>query len=189
MTEKRFWYALIAMAAILGSIWILASRVPESRDGIVSADLETAPRKGFLAPDFTLTTLDGGTVRLSDLRGQPVLINFWASWCGPCRSEMPHIQAAHKAHSGSGLIVLGVDQMEAPPVVARFVDEFQLTFPIPLDSEGEVSRAYQARGLPTSFFVDANGIIRDTFIGPMSAGHIESLLEGILSRNTSQSEG
>jgi peroxiredoxin len=189
MMEKRFWYGLIAVAAMLGGVWILASRVPEAQEGILDTSLETAPRKGFLAPDFTLTTLEGDTVRLSDLRGQPVLINFWASWCGPCRSEMPHIQAAHETHSKDGLVVLGVDQMESPPAVARFVNEFNLTFLIPMDSDGKVSRAYQARGLPTSFFVDADGIIRDTFTGPMSAGHIESLLDGILSERASESEG
>ena len=188
-TGKRFWYALIAIAVVLGGMWILISRVPESQVGITSEGLETAPRKGFLAPDFTLTTLDGDTVRLSDLRGRPVLINFWASWCGPCRAEMPHLEAAYEAHSDAGLIVLGVDQLESPPLVARFVEEFGLTFPIPLDRDGKVSAAYQARALPTSFFVDADGIIRDAFTGPMTAGLIESKLELILSNSAQGSEG
>jgi peroxiredoxin len=93
---------------------------------------------------------------------------------------MPHIQAAFEAYSDDGLIVLGVDQLESPPPVAQFVDEYNLTFPIPMDSDGDVSAVYQARALPTSFFVDANGIIRDTFIGPMTSGLIESKLESIL---------
>ena len=92
-----------------------------------------------MAPDFTLATLDGGSIQLSDLRGQPIFINFWASWCGPCRAEMPHIQAAYETYSDDGLIVLGVDQLESPPPVAQFVDEYSLTFPIPLDSDGDVS--------------------------------------------------
>jgi cytochrome c biogenesis protein CcmG/thiol:disulfide interchange protein DsbE len=189
MRDRRFWYGLIAVAVVLGGIWILASRVPESRGSMASEGLETAPRKGFLAPDFSLTALDGSTVRLSGLRGRPVLINFWASWCGPCRAEMPHIQAVFEAHSDEGLVVLGVDQLESPPAVARFVDEFDLTFLIPLDSNGKVSAAYQARGLPTSFFVDADGIIRDTFTGPMSPGFIESKLEEILATGTSGNGG
>ncbi len=187
--EKRFWYGLMVVAAVLGGLWIFASRVPDSQQKTAGRDVETAPRTGFLAPDFALTTLDGSTVRLSELRGNPVLINFWASWCGPCRSEMPHVQAAHENHSRHGLIVLGVNQRESPPAVARFVEEFNLTFAIPLDSDGAVSRSYQARALPTSFFVDGDGVIRGTFTGPMSAGHIESLLDGILPEGAAESEG
>jgi cytochrome c biogenesis protein CcmG/thiol:disulfide interchange protein DsbE len=183
-SDKRFWYAWIAIAILLGGTWILASRVPGSPEGVMSEDLGTAPRTGFLAPDFALTTLDGASVRLSDLRGRPVLINFWASWCGPCRVEMPHIQAAFEAHAEDGLVVLGVDQLESPPTVAQFVEEFGLTFPIPIDDDGQVSAAYQARALPTSFFVDTAGVIRDTFTGPMSSGLIESKLEMILSHGT-----
>lgn len=188
-TSKRFWHGLIALTIVLGSIWIVASRVPDSENAVVTEGLETAPRKGFLAPDFTLTTLDGSRVRLSDLRGKPVLVNFWASWCGPCRAEMPHIQAAFEAHADDGLIVLGVDQLESPPPVATFAKDFGLTFAIPLDEDGKVSATYQARALPTSFFVDRDGVIRDTFIGPMTSGLIESKLETILSNGTSGGEG
>jgi peroxiredoxin len=188
MQDKRFWYGLTAVAIVLGGFWILTSRVPQNQDSVVNGGVETAPRKGFLAPDFSLTTLDGSTVRLSDLRGQPVLINFWASWCGPCRAEMPHIQAAFEDHADDGLVVLGVDQLESPPSVAQFVEQFQLTFPIPLDADGEVSAAYQARALPTTFFVDADGIIRDTFTGPMSSGLIQSKLETILASRPSGSD-
>ena len=179
--DKRFWYGLIGVVVVLGGIWISMSRVPESETGAASEGLQTAPRSGFLAPDFTLTTLDGNSVRLGDLRGNPVLINFWASWCGPCRAEMPHIQAASEAHADDGLVVLAVNQMESPPPVARFVEEFALTFPVPMDSHGSVSATYRARALPTSFFVDADGVVRDTFTGPMSGGLLESKLKTILS--------
>lgn len=188
-TDKRFWQGLMAMAVILGGIWIFASRVPESQIGASNTSLETAPRTGFLAPDFTLTSLDGATVQLSDLRGSPVLINFWATWCGPCRTEMPHIQAAFTAHSDDGLAVLGVNQSESSASVARFVQEFGLTFPIPLDSDGKVSAIYQARAIPVSFFVDAQGVIRDTFTGPMTTGLLESKLELILPAKTSRDGG
>jgi len=177
--DKRFWRGVMAVALGLGGLWILVSRVPDS--GAVTADRQTAPQTGFLAPDFTLSTLDGDTLRLSELRGQPVLINFWASWCGPCRAEMPHLQAAFEAHAGEGLVVLGVNQMESPPDAARFVAEFGLTFPIPLDRAGDVSGVYRARALPMSFFIAADGVIRDVFIGPLSSGLIESKLEAILS--------
>ena len=180
--DRRYWYGIMALAAVLGTAWIFASRVPDPGAGGDAASDEpgTAPRTGFLAPDFELPTLDGGTVRLSELRGRPVLINFWASWCGPCRSEMPHIQAAYEHHSQEGLVVLGVNQMESPNSVSRFVEEYSLTFPMPMDRDGKVSAVYQARGLPTSFFVDAEGVIRATFTGPMSSGFIESKLEEII---------
>jgi thiol-disulfide isomerase/thioredoxin len=187
--ERRFWYAVMGVAAFLGVIWIVMSRVPPSETGVISENLETAPRKGFLAPDFALTTLDGKTVQMSDLRGQPVLINFWASWCGPCRVEMPHIQAAFETHSDAGLIVLAVNQMESPRTVAQFADEFGLGFLIPLDSDGTVSAGYQARALPTSYFVDADGIIRDAFVGPMTSGLLESKLELILTNASAGSKG
>jgi peroxiredoxin len=101
---------------------------------------------------------------------------------------MPHIQAAFETHGDEGLIVLGIDQMESPPKVATFVNDFGLTFPIPLDDDGTVSAAYQARALPTSFFVDRDGVIRDAFIGPMTSGLLESKLETILSSANSGGE-
>ncbi len=166
------------VALVLGGLWILVSRVPDS--SAVVADRRTAPQKGFLAPDFTLSTLSGDTLRLSELRGRPVLINFWASWCGPCRAEMPHLQAAFETHADEGLVVLGVNQAESPLAVARFAADVGLTFPIPLDGAGDVSGVYRARALPMSFFVDADGVIRDVFTGPMTRGLIESKLEAIL---------
>jgi peroxiredoxin len=179
----------MVVAVVLGGAWIWVSRVPASEGSATSDDLETAPHQGFLAPEMDLATLDGERVRLSDLRGKPVLINFWASWCGPCRAEMPHFQAAFEDHAGDGLVVLGVNQIESASPVASFVQELDLTFPILMDSDGDVSAAYQVRGLPTSFFVDADGIIRDLFIGPMTPGFIESKLETILSGATAGDEG
>lgn len=185
--DRRFWYSVMAVALLLGGTWIWVSRVPGS--GADGGEMRTAPQKGFLAPDMSLSTLDGERVRLSDLRGKPVLINFWASWCGPCRAEMPHFQAVFEAHADDELVVLAVNQMEAPGTAADFVKEFGLTFPVLLDSQGDASEDYRVRGLPTSFFVDSEGIIRDFFMGPMTTGLIESKLETILSRGTAGGEG
>jgi peroxiredoxin len=124
-----------------------------------------------MAPDFRLETLDGTTLSLSDLRGRPVLLNFWATWCGPCRIEMPHFQAlyADPGWRASGLEILAVNVGEPADRAQAFVEENGFTFPVLLDTEHQVATAYNLRLFPTSFFIDENGIIKavrtGTFIG------------------------
>ena len=134
------------------------------------------------APDFRLKTLDGGELALSDYRGRPVLINFWASWCGPCRAEMPEIIAAYNANRDIGLEVLAIDNTPLDVIddVRAFVAEFQLPFPVLLDEENEAVKAYSIIGLPTSVFIDGDGLIRATNIGPMTAEVLEEHLQKIL---------
>jgi peroxiredoxin len=138
------------------------------------ADVPVRPQKGFRAPDFTLSDLDGEQVSLSDFQGQLVLINFWAAWCPPCRDELPAIHAQYE--ESDDLVVLGVNFQEGADEVGPFVTDEGLTFPILLDKEGRVTMMYRARGLPTSFLVDAEGIITAVHIGPMTAhqlkGHV-----------------
>jgi thiol-disulfide isomerase/thioredoxin len=141
-----------------------------------------APTPPQPAPDFRLKTLDGGEVALSDYRGRPMLINFWASWCEPCRAEMPAIIAAYHAHRGSGLEVLAIDNTPLDVIddVRSFVAEFQLPFPVLLDEENEAVEAFSIVGLPTSVFIDGDGLIRATNIGPMTAEVLEAHLQKIL---------
>lgn len=183
LDTRRGWQGLMTLVFVLGVVWTNASRVPAVSD---PAAAKPAPRPGFRAPEFTLTTLEGQPMTLSELRGQPVLINFWATWCPPCRAEMPHLQVAYEAHRDQGLVLLAVDQMESAQVVAAFREQYAirsanaLTFPILLDSDGSVSVQYRVRAIPTSFFVDRDGIIRDTFLGPMNRALIEGKLASIL---------
>lgn len=120
---------------------------------------------GELAPDFTLQTLDGQPVSLSDFRGKPVLLNFWATWCGPCRGELPYLISAHQKYQDKGLILLAVDIGEGASKVRDFVDGNRIPLQVLLDSSKKTANLYNIRGVPTSFFIDSQGVLRDTVIG------------------------
>jgi cytochrome c biogenesis protein CcmG, thiol:disulfide interchange protein DsbE len=164
---SSYWTIFSLVILLSGAGWIWISRVPGGK----AAAQFTAARQGFLAPDFSLQTLSGKTITLSSLRGQPVLINLWASWCTPCQAEMPAIQRVYQDYQAQGLQVLAVDStnQDNPDKVPAFVQQLGLTFPILLDRNGSVGRQYQLQALPTSFFVDGNGVIQDVVVGgPMS---------------------
>ena len=138
---------------------------------------------GQPAPEFTLTDLAGGTQRLSDYRGKGVLLNFWATWCVPCRTEMPSMERAYRALREKGVTILAVslDAGSQAPVEA-FVKEFGFTFPILLDSSGASSRAYRVFGLPTSFLIDWNGRLVGREVGARdwNTGEPRKKLEALL---------
>jgi peroxiredoxin len=139
---------------------------------------------GRAAPDFLLESPDGERVRLSDYRGRPLLVNFWASWCTPCRQEMPEIVRAHGEHAGDGLVVIAVDLQEDAGTVRTFADEFGMRFPIAIDRTGEVGDAWRiggpVEGIPSSYFIDADGIVRARIFGPLSEATLDGNLESIL---------
>jgi peroxiredoxin len=138
--------------------------------------LSTAPEVGALAPEIELQNIKGETVRLSDLRGQVVLVNFWATWCGPCRLEMPDIQESFEQYS-PGFTVLAVNNGESSSEVEGFVQELGLTFHVLLDPGLEVPEDYLVRGLPSSYFVDQDGVVRIVHIGVMTEGQLKDYLE------------
>ncbi len=172
---NRFtWSVLMAVVAIVGSGWVYLTRVPSDAETVA----RVAAHVDFRAPAFTLTALDGKSISLNDGRGKIVLVNFWATWCPPCRSEMPDIQAAYLAHR-SEFIVLAINQSESDEAVKQFADEFHLTFPLLLDRDGAVSRQFQVQALPTSFFIDRAGVIRAANLGPMNRAYLEAQIAAL----------
>jgi peroxiredoxin len=124
---------------------------------------------GKPAPDFQLPNLEGQPISLSDFRGKPVLLNFWATWCGPCVFEMPFIQSIFEESSDTGLVILAVNIGEAPPTVRDFIQSGNFSFPVLLDTSQDVALEYNVRGIPTTFLIDKNGIIQVIKVGAFSS--------------------
>ncbi|MFQ5945761.1 MAG: peroxiredoxin family protein [Anaerolineae bacterium] len=157
---------------------MLASRIPVG--AAEAATREPAPRVGHVAPDLSLPTPDGETITLSDLRGQVVLLNFWATWCPPCRAEMPALQDAYDRFRDEGFVVLGVDQFELPGQVTGFTDRFGITYPQVIDETGQTSRAYGVFRIPASFFIDREGVIQKVVPGPLNLPQIAAEVSALL---------
>lgn len=176
-TQRRLFYGLILL---LGLAWMdLSTASPDT----VTAGRIPAPQTGFLAPDLNLTTLDGQTVRLSDLRGQPLVINFWASWCPPCRAEMPALQRVHDEYAAQGVVILIVNATAQDSLLdaQAFLQSYNMTLPVPLDPDGKAMQAYQVRSLPSTFFVGRDGVIREVVIGgPMAEALLRTRVEQLL---------
>lgn len=176
-SHRRITHLLLL---VLGIVWMYFSRDP---GGSSVSDPLAAPQQGFSAPDFELETPMGETVRLSDLRGQAVLVNLWATWCPPCREEMQAIEKVYREYAPQGFTVLAVNMtyQDDRLAITPFVNERKLTFPILLDTTGDMARAYQLRSLPSSYFIKRDGVINEVIIGgPMSEALLRTRIESIL---------
>jgi peroxiredoxin len=147
---------------------------------IQQPDLPTGIQPGQVAPDFTLTTPDGTSITLSQLRGQAVVLNFWATWCPVCRRELPEIEAAYQKYREQGVVILGVDQQESPDEVAEFMAQNGLNYPTVIDPQGEVGKTYQVIGIPTAVFIDAQGVVRARHIGPLTVSQFDEYVDPLL---------
>jgi len=127
-----------------------------------------------------LMDLDGHPLSMADLKGHPVWINFWATWCPPCQKETPDLRAAYEAHRADGLVLVGIDVQEEDGVVRDYVTRYGLTYTIGMDVTGAVFRAYRVFGLPTHYFIDRDGIVRDRVFGPLDRPGIEQKLAEIM---------
>jgi cytochrome c biogenesis protein CcmG/thiol:disulfide interchange protein DsbE len=179
MHNVRRWRIFISVVLLLGAGWTWFSRVPAS---VADLGQIPSPRQGFPAPDFMLATLSAAPTSLAAERGNVVIVNLWASWCGPCRAEMPAIQQLYMADYDRGLRVLAVNStvQDNEDDARAFVRELGLTFPILLDRDGAVTRRYLVRALPTTFIVDRHGIIRSTVFGGASIADLQSAVKPLL---------
>lgn len=139
--------------------------LPSEASSLFQAAGMQIPKDEMMADDFTLDLLDGKAVKLSDYRGKVVFLNFWATWCPPCRSEMPAMQALYEKLKDRGFVILAVDLAEKPDVVRAYVRDTKLTFPILMDATGEVGGAWGAQSIPTTYIIDKGGRVIARGIG------------------------
>jgi thiol-disulfide isomerase/thioredoxin len=183
MRERLGWITLIALAGLLGAGWIYLSREPAATG---PTTLSTAPYVGNLAPDFTLQAVDGRTITLSDYTadgtpvvGTPVVLNFWATWCPPCRIEMPYFESVNQRYGGD-VAILGLNQAESAAIIEAYARENNLTYPLLVDGDMKVNNLYGVLNLPTTIFIDGNGIVREVLIGTISRAVLEDRIDKLL---------
>ena len=184
------WRRRVVRFVIFGTVALIAAvavqelltRGTQDITGISVANYKaTAAVERTPAPTFALPSLTGSsTIRLSDYRGKVVVLNFWASWCGPCRLEAPSLEAAWNDYSGRGAQFLGVNNRDDRAAARAYVDEFKITYPSIFDPAGSLAFDYDLVGLPTTFIIDSDGQIRYRFVGYMTGPILRAALDDVL---------
>ncbi|MGB7094698.1 MAG: TlpA disulfide reductase family protein [Anaerolineales bacterium] len=183
---KKFWKVsvLIIVAGIMVGDLLLDYRTqvqahPQDTEAAELLDVNVGIAVGDLAPDFTGTTVDGQAITLSELSGKLVVVNVFASWCGPCRAETPHLVEVYNQIDRDRVEFIGLNLQETPKAVESFKDEFSIDYPLVLDEGGGITDIYRPIGLPTTWFIDQDGIIRFSFSGPMTKESLQVILEDV----------
>lgn len=165
---------VIVLGAVLALLGLLAWGLIQSQKGPV----DTGD-----APDFTITGFDGRTVTLSELRGQVVIINFWASWCPPCREEAAYLEQTWRKYKDQGVIFIGVDWVDTKKEALAYIEEFDITYINGPDIGTRISQAYNIKGVPETFFIAKNGELRGVHIGPLKAPELDQKIEELLAES------
>lgn len=173
-----FFIAALALGAILAN----QSKVAALPNALQASDQLIFPpvQLNAPAPDIRLTDLDGNPVALSDYRGKVVLVNNWATWCPPCRAEMPDLQAYYEAHADEGFVLIGIDAGDSPEEVRKFVNAMRLTYPIWLDMEMVAVSKFRNLSLPSSYLIDRDGIMRAMWMGAINQATLEKYVTPLL---------
>lgn len=167
---------IIIFALLIGLALYTAQNDKDEADNAPVTEKNTGLKPGSTAPDFTLNALDGKQISLTDYRGKKVILNFWATWCPPCREEMPEMQRFYKEYEQQDVEILAVNleySETKPEKIRDFVKEYDLSFPIPLDERNTIGKQFRAVSIPTSYFIDERGIIQKMHIGPMDYEFME----------------
>lgn len=162
---------IVAFAVILALLGLLAWGLRKVQAG---------PVESGMAPDFTLTSFDGRTLTLSELRGQVVIINFWASWCPPCREEAAYLEQTWRKYKDKGVIFIGVDWVDTEKEALAYMDEFDLTYFNGPDIGTRIAQAYNIQGVPETFHVAKNGELRGVHIGPLKSPELDEKIDELL---------
>jgi cytochrome c biogenesis protein CcmG, thiol:disulfide interchange protein DsbE len=163
-----FLLALIPIIGLLGLVgW-----------GLVRA--QQGPLSQGMAPDFSLISFEGELITLSELRGQVVIINFWASWCPPCREEAAYLEQTWRKHKNQGVVFIGVDYADAEAEALAYIDEFDITYLNGPDLGTRISQTYNIQGVPETFFVTKNGELREPHIGPLYPPTLDNIIDELL---------
>lgn len=173
-TRKSRWGRVGRWAAVLlvvGLIALLGWGVVKAANG---------PRDSGLAPDFSLTGFDGRTVTLSQLRGQVVIINFWASWYPPCREEAAYLEQTWRKYQGKGVVFIGVDWVDTEKEALAYIQEFDITYVNGPDIGTRIAQAYRIQGVPETFYVDKTGRLRGVKIGPLYPPELDNRIDELL---------
>ena len=172
---NRIWSTtgrLVVVFLVVGLIALLAW-------GLVQA--EKTPLEEGMAPDFPLTSFDGRTYTLSDLRGNVVIINFWASWCPPCREEAAYLERTWRKYKDKGVIFIGVDYADAEKPALAYIDEFDITYFNGPDLGTRISQSYNIKGVPETYYVAKDGTLRGNHIGPLFEPELDNRIDELLS--------
>ena len=186
-TSQLLWILVPATIILISAVAVIdrvvhvnALAASQATSTSSQHDVNIGNKIGFTAPDFTLPTVDSREISLSDYRGRPVILNFWASWCGPCRYEVPAFKALYERYPEEQVVIIAVSTQDDPDSARGYAIADGLKFVIPVDPRGIVANLYNVRGLPTTFIIDENGVIKSIKIGPfLSVDEIEERLASV----------